>query len=439
MTSKLLKAVYKIDNLEKAWQVIQENGRASNSPTVKLELEKFAENSSAKIRAIQHSLSRNKFIYAPAKAIPIPKVDSKGNKTGKIRPLVLAPVESRILQRAVLNVLIDVEALQPFIKSEFSFGGIRADRRVSGKKINRSESISAVPAAIKAVITSMSKGNYYFANADIRSFFTRISKSAVLSIVGAAVQDDEFLKFFEASINVELSNLADLKENQAAEFPIENIGVAQGNSLSPLLGNIILAAFDKELNKGDCCCIRYIDDFIILGPNQKAVNARLKKAKELLSELNMTLSEEKSAKGARHISEGFEFLGINIEPGLIRPSEKARQKFLDAINNKFEEGRKALVGRRNGHELTRPQSLLGTLKNIDGMIDGWGKHYWFCNDVQIFANLDKKISDEVKKFLGLYSEVRNDLDEKFRAELLGLSELHKQSREPFEYPKIKGK
>src|SRR4051812_47008476 len=60
-----------------------------------------------------------------------------------------------------------------------------------------------------------------------------------------------------------------------------------GGVLSPLLGNIILAAFDKQMNEGDCRCIRYIDDFIVLDPSGKAVMARTRLAKQILGALGM--------------------------------------------------------------------------------------------------------------------------------------------------------
>ena len=81
------------------------------------------------------------------------------------------------------------------------------------------------------------------------------------------------MALFRQAIHVELSNLAALREH-ADRFPTEDIGVAQGSALSPLLGNIILADFDQRMNDGECRCLRYIDDFIVLGPSSAAVMAR---------------------------------------------------------------------------------------------------------------------------------------------------------------------
>ena len=317
MESALLKAVFKLDNLERAWRVIQENGRTSKSEVVKLELEDFAEDASHNLRSLMGRLHRKTFKFGKAKGVPIPKVDAQGRKTGKFRPIVLASVQSRIVQRALLNVLVDIPALQPYVRTPYSFGGLRKREqtpRAPGEIRRRGDNPSAVPAAVKAVLDEIERGACYIACADIRSFFTRIPKSVVRAIIEEAVDDTEFVTFFDHAIAVELGNLAELRE-KAMDFPIEDIGVAQGNSLSPLLGNIILANFDRVMNEGDCRCVRYIDDFIILAPSERAANARLRKATTLLKGLGMELSREKSSSGAQSIRGGFDFLGINISPG----------------------------------------------------------------------------------------------------------------------------
>ena len=433
MPFDLNKAVRKIDNLDRAWRVIQQNGRASKSDFVRLELERFGEDASRNIRSLQYQLRSGRFKFGKAKGVPIPKLDSKGNPTGKIRPIVLAPVESRIVQRAILNVLVEIEALKPYVKTPYSFGGIRSARQRGDQK--RGDEVSAVPAAIKAVLHEIETGAQFIASADIRAFFTRISKDHVMKVIREAIgEETEFLEFLRSAMTVELENLALLKE-KAADFPTEEIGVAQGNSLSPLLGNIALAEFDKIMNEGDCRCIRYIDDFIIMAPTAKAANARLAKAIKLLASLQMELSPEKSSKGGTPITNGFDFLGITICPGLIRPSAKAQTRFIASVYKAFSESRRAMFGFRNGNMLERDRSMIATLKRVDGMIDGWGKHYWFCNDGQTFSGLDQQVSEQVVDFLGSYRSVRQDIPLDNRMQLLGLSELAKIKRDPFNYPR----
>ncbi|MET3472164.1 hypothetical protein ABIC78_002699 [Novosphingobium sp. 1529] len=438
MKQKLLQKVRTSRNLESAWRTIQENGRSSKSDEVRADIAKYQENAAGNLRSLQRRLSSGTFKFPPAKGVPIHKLDTKGKKTGKVRPIVLASVESRIVQRAILNVLVEIPALKPSVKTEFSFGGIRSEKpkkTTTGEKVPRAERMSAVPAAVKAVLDAIAQGARFVACGDIQSFFTKISKAAVTEIIADATGDAEFTAFFSAAIRVELENLDQLRKH-GADWPIEEIGVAQGNSLSPLLGNIVLAEFDREMNAGDCRCIRYIDDIIILAPNAKAANARLRKADALLGELGMKLSPDKTSSQAVSVSAGFDFLGINFCPGAVRPTQKAQMKFLASIDEIFEEGRKSLNLMKDGERNMRPHTLLGTLKRLDGMIEGWGKHYWFCNDEQIWKNVDSKINSKILHFLGVYRKVRNEAIEERRMGLLGVSELSRIAREPFSYPKI---
>jgi hypothetical protein len=369
------------------------------------------------------------------KGVPIPKLDAQKRPTGKFRPIVLAPLEARIVQRAILNVLLEVENLQPFIRTPYSFGGLRAQREPGEGGLTGNGILSAVPAAIEAALAEIGRGSKFFASADIRSFFTRVPKPLVCGIVANAVHDDDFMSFFGDAMAVELVNMAALRD-KASAFPSEEVGVAQGNSLSPLLGNIVLAEFDKVMNEGDCACLRYIDDFIVLAPTQRAANARMQKAIRMLAELGMELSPEKSSEKAKPVSDGFEFLGIEVCPGLIRPSRKAQQTLLDKVRELIEDGKRALVGLRNQKQIDREMSFLSVLRRVDGTVNGWGKHYWFCNDGQAFQALDEKIWRCVRTYLGCYSEVRGEIGDDCRPIALGLSQLRRMERRSLVYPKF---
>src|SRR3989442_1477339 len=105
--SGLLKKVRSSRNLERAWQVIEENARNSKSEEVKKEIKAFSKGSIRNIQSIYRRLVRGKFKFPPSKGVPVFKVDKDGrkNKT-KFRPIVIANVESRIVQRAILEVLL---------------------------------------------------------------------------------------------------------------------------------------------------------------------------------------------------------------------------------------------------------------------------------------------------------------------------------------------
>jgi retron-type reverse transcriptase len=419
MASTLLTQVRNIRRLEEAWRSVRANGLASKSESVRKDIERFDTDPSGGLRSLKSRLGHGSFKFPAARGVPIHKPGKKD-----IRPIVLADVETRIVQRAILDVLQSVKALQPFFLNPHSFGGI---------KRQKDEPLAAVPAAVKAVLDAIGSGARYVICADISAFFTRIAKSAASDIVAKAVGDDEFMSLFRQAIHVELSNLSQLRV-YADRFPTEHIGIAQGSALSPLLGNIILADFDRLMNDGDCRCIRYIDDFIILGPSESAVMARFRLAKRLLGALGMSIALDKTTKNAIPITASFEFLGIEFNNGLIRPASKARTKFLGSLRAAFEQSRKALRGYRNGQPLLKTQAVLGTLKKADGIIQGWGKHYRFCNDQRCFENLDKDVAELVRDYLGFYSEERRNAQVD-RAPMLGIEMLRGIERAPFEWPK----
>lgn len=414
-----MKFVQSKATLHKAWRVIQENAQTSTSLDVRAEVDEFATNPQKNINVLSGQLSAGSFRFPKAKGIPVAKKNADGSKSARIRPLVLAPLRSRIVQRAVLEALGNVPGLKPYFHNPNSFGGIKKQK----------DGLAAVPAAVQAVLTAIGNGATHVAFADIRAFFTKIPKSHVTEIIAKVTEDLTFLVLFEDAIRLELSNMAELKE-KAQAFPIEAIGVAQGNSLSPLLGNILLHDFDRRMNEGDCVCVRYIDDFIILAPSAAAAKARMRLAISILAEFRMTLSEEKSTTSPLRISDKFDWLGIEFNNGLIRPSSKAISKLELNVQKRFNESAKGMRETKRGEAISRKHSLVATLNRTDSIIRGWGKHYRFCNDDALFGRIDAKMAGLVGAFLGEYRDIKKRRDPKDRASLLGIDELERQERKP---------
>lgn len=413
--------VWRLRNIEAAWEAIHENGRSSKSETIRDEIAAFEQDASHNLRSLAVRLSKGSFVFPPARGVKLLKANKKG-----WRPIVLASVQTRIVQRAILQVLQEVESLAPYFRNPYSFGGIK---RSKGNK----DEYAAVPAAIGAVLNSIRNGGRFVVCADISSFFTLISKNAVSDVIASAVGQSDFMDLFRKAINVELSNVIELRSH-AKRFPTEDIGIAQGNSLSPLLGNIILHEFDRDMNEGDCRCLRYIDDFIIVAPTKKAATARLKKARRILAQIGMSLSEEKTSVEAIPVTDKFEFLGIEFINGLIRPASKARAKFLDSIRKICQESQKAMRAYRHGESLDKSKTLLGTLKRVDGAVHSWGKHYFFCRDEQFFYTMDEEISEIIRRYLGFYRQERAAVDNSVHQKtMLGIEALSQMPRSPFDW------
>ncbi len=409
--------------IEDAWIAIKRNARTSKSQDTKDEIAAFEANLSTNLRRLIRQLQQNKFVFPPARGVKIPK--NKADKTS-FRPLVVAKVESRIVQRAIHDVLVSIPAIQKFVQTPYSFGGI---------KKKKDDDLAAVPAAIKSILDAIGNGCRFVIRSDIAKFFTRVPKSSVTEMVAKAVDDDDFVDLFRRAIAVELENMTQLREHANA-FPIEDIGVAQGNSLSPLLGNLFLYDFDVELNKKpDVRCIRYIDDFIILAPNKELAENTFAKARRMLSDLGLSLSVEKTRPTPASVERGFEFLGIDLSNGFIRPSKKAQERMLVSIDSTLIKSRIALRESAKTGELETTLSLLGSLRKVAGIMQGWGKHYRFCNDTKCFERLDKQVETLLRAYLTVYREEREKANGPSRWRLLGIQALAEIEREPFLWPK----
>ena len=398
-TQKLYTSVYRFPNLLSAWESVKRNGLQSKSDLTKNQVKEFDVGVRQRLERIQKQLKAKKFTFSMDRGVPIQREGDKPD-----RPLVVSPVENRVVQRAILNVLQMKKAgLQKHLNNGRSFGGIE-DKSVS-------EALELVAEKTKA-------GALYFARSDIRSFFTRIPKKEVLDIINAsiAIRDEDFEALLELAINIELDNLAVLGD-KASLFPSDETGVAQGSCLSPFLGNIFLMEFDVLSNSHDVTCIRFVDDYVILGPTEALVRKKFEVGKQWLADRGLDVYDpyKKENKGkAGPIHHGFDFLGCDVYPGRISPSSKSVEKFKKKIHAKMKESFRA----------SDPISLAEALTGLKNTVHGWGNSFSFCNDHQLIQRLDDWFIDEVIKFHNEHlKRLQKDTSKESVIKRLGVSTL----------------
>lgn len=384
-TVDFLRYVRKHGHLKKAWQSIKSNGRRSTSPYVKDDIDKFTASEDANIRSISAKIQHGSYSFSPARGIAL----EKPNKPGSIRPIVIPRAQDRIVHRCILNALVSDARLRSAAFRPTSFGGIP-------KREN--EKLAGVPAAINAVIAAIKNGGSHIIVADIASFFSNIRKSQVIQKISQFSSDEKFIDLLNAAIKIDLDNHESLWRFKSS-FPYDDVGVGQGVCLSPFFGNILLGSFDDEMNDGDCTCIRYVDDIIIVAPSGKAASSRLRKAERLLSTLGMSLAEDKTDRNPIPVCNKFEYLGIEFNNGLLRPSLKSRNSIVQRTKDVAAKSLQAVRSSRRLEDFNIDYSTPKTLNKISGMAKGWANHYRFCNDIETIKNIDNKI---MKIFL-LYS------------------------------------
>lgn len=406
--SSLYASVRKRHNLHAAWKKVHSSGITSQSKETQEQVRKFAENSYRNLERIGEQLRGNRFRFDPATGIPI-------HRAGKDpRPIVVAPIESRIVQRSILEVLQSHPEIQGYTLTPTSYGGVKS---VDGGRRVRD--------AISHAYTEMQKDKRHYIRSDIKSFFTQIDRQKVLTVISKFIKDSRFLALLDTAITTELQNLAALGK-KADIFPIGEIGVAQGCCLSPLMGNILLHNFDMELNQRGIVCLRYIDDFLLMGNKKSSTEKAFFRAQELLSDLGLSAYDpltvpEKAAAG--ELQQGFEFLGCEVTQEAIYPSLKSRKGLYKRIDQAFIQSSRAMAS----PELLRAErlSLVDTLKYANNVLEGWGNQYAFCNCKTLFDELDREIDSLIATYLGKYKRhrERHKDDPVQSRQLLGLHPL----------------
>ena len=308
------------------------------------------------------------------------------------------------------------DAFQPY-----SFGGIP----------KRGDELAGVAAAINQLLDFVGRGATHIMIADIEGFFTNISKSGVLKIVEKHTSDQRFLKLLRGAIHVDLEN-SDQLWRYKDQFPYGDIGIGQGNCLSPFLGNIYLSDFDVRMNEGDCRCIRYIDDIIIAAPSGRAASARFRLAKRLLEGKKLSFADAKTGAVPVPVSEPFEYLGIEFsrEGSTIK---KSRQSIVARAEEVAAESLKAMRSCVKPAEFDAKLSIPKTLNRIAGMAKGWSHHYAFCNDRRTIQSIDQLICDVFLLYVRKAGKIAGE-KANVSAAVLGYSGLSGVSFHPFKWP-----
>jgi len=408
------KRVRRKSRLRAAWQVVLENGLKSKSPETVKAVNAFKTFAESEINKIQNKLQKGTWKFDPSDGI-LAKREGKSP-----RPIVVASIPNRIVQRSILDVLQDDDSIKKYIHTPSSFGGVK------NKKVR-----DAIECAYRAIDADAK----FYIRSDIKGFFTQIPRNTVINIISEAIPDESFIQLLKEATNIELQNLAKLKKF-AHLFPLRDVGVAQGCCLSPLMGNILLYDFDMMMNKGDVTTIRYIDDFLILAPDQNTATRAFRKAKDYLKEYSMsvydpTTDRQKAEHGS--ILKGFTFLGCKIVKGLITPTKKSQDQLISKVNEIINESISLMT--RPDEMKKNKVSLIETLSLVDRTVSGWGNQYAFCNDRQQFEYVDSKINEAIKRYLSFYHHHKNRLSEKkdvnSMRQLLGVQPLNRCKKNLF--------
>jgi group II intron reverse transcriptase/maturase len=233
---------------------------------------------------------------------------------GRKRPLGIATLEDKVLQRAVVEVLNAVYEVD-FLGFSYGFRPGRSPHH-----------------ALDALATGISRKRVnWVLDADIRDFFTSLDHDWLKRFLEHRIADRRVLRLIDKWVNAGV--IEDGKWMASEE------GAPQGASASPLLANVYLHyVFDRWTRQwrrrhahGDMVIVRFADDFVCGFEHQSDAKQFLADLRERFAKFGLELHPEKTRliefgrhaarrRSARGLGkpETFEFLGFTHVCGKTR-------------------------------------------------------------------------------------------------------------------------
>ncbi|MNE14513.1 hypothetical protein D3C80_1073940 [compost metagenome] len=155
------------------------------------------------------------------------------------------------------------------------------------------------------------------------------------------------------------------------------------------------------MNDGEVTCLRYIDDFLILGKDMSCVDRAFSKAQTELKKLSLeayppSANSVKASRGPT--AKGFDFLGCFVSAGLVQPSTATRERFKKRITSDLDASIRMMKFSIEAGEISPKGSYSGALQNLDRVILGWGKAFSFCSNSQWIKSLDDYITSALAQY-----------------------------------------
>src|SRR3954452_24985926 len=371
----LMEEVCERENLEEAWHQVRSN---RGSPGVDgRTIDETQDYLREHWPTIREQLLNGTYRPQPVRRVEIAKPD------GGVRKLGIPTVLDRLIQQAILQVL---QSRWDPTFSEHSYG-FRPGR--------------SAHQAVAQAQTYVAEGYEFVVDIDLEKFFDRVNHDILMDRVARRISDKRLLRLIRAYLN------AGVMENGLVGPTDE--GVPQGGPLSPVLSNLVLDEFDRELARRGLRFCRYADDCnIYVGSRRAGERVMASVCRFLTTRLQLKVNESKSAVAR---SGERKFLGFTIsnDPEPLRQiAAKALEKFKARIRE--------LTCRTLG--VSVPQSVAPLARYLIG----WRGYFGFCQTPIVLHNLDAWIRRRLRMYI--WRQWKNGRARYAQLRCLGVSHFH---------------
>ncbi len=298
----------------------------------------------------------------PSRRVNIPKPD------GGTRPLGVAAIEDKIVQKAVAEII-----LTPIYEAEFlGFSyGFRPGRGAH-------DALDALAVGIQR------RKINWVVDVDVRAFFDTVSRDWLVRFLEHRIGDKRVIRLIIKWLNAGVMEAGEWRDNLR--------GTPQGSVASPILANVYLHYvldlwFQKKWRNhevgGDTIIVRYADDFVVGFQHKRDAERFLNAIKERLGNFGLDIHPDKT----RLIEFGRFAHGNRRQRGLGRPETFDFLGFThyctETRRGCFMLGRKP-VAKRMSRTLKRLKEalrrrmhsdMIGTARWLGKVVSGWLNYF----------------------------------------------------------------